>query len=484
MWSEHCSYKSSRVHLARLPTKGPRVIQGPGENAGVVDIGDGFAAVFKMESHNHPSFIEPYQGAATGVGGILRDVFTMGARPDRRASTRCASAGPIIRARRSSCAASSPASAATATAIGVPTVGGEVQFDAAYDGNILVNAFTCGVARTDRIFYGRAGGHRQPRSSTSAPRPGATASTARPWRPTSSPPSEARAQAARRCRSAIPSWRSSSSRRASSSSPRTCSRASRTWAPPGSRRRRVEMAGARGQRARARSRPRSRAARSRLTPYEMLSQRIAGAHAPRRQAGQRGRGLRDLQEVGSRRGGHRPRHRHRALGRHARRPATIRSTDAPTSASSAIVRLRHCRSTSSPTQRPNYDRPRSDDPRCRLAAPSTPHDSRRRAILRGRAPRAASARRTSDRARWIWRQYDHIVRGGTVVRPGSRRRRRARAVRDATARRSTSTSRSPSTATVATCELDPFAGRGDGGRRGVPQPRRASAPSRSASPTA
>src|SRR5579864_4753743 len=81
MWSEHCSYKSSRVHLARLPTKGPRVIQGPGENAGVVDIGDGFAAVFKMESHNHPSFIEPYQGAATGVGGILRDVFTMGARP-------------------------------------------------------------------------------------------------------------------------------------------------------------------------------------------------------------------------------------------------------------------------------------------------------------------------------------------------------------------------------------------------------------------
>src|ERR1700748_3126785 len=81
MWSEHCSYKSSRVHLGRLPTKGPRVIQGPGENAGVVDIGDGFAAVFKMESHNHPSFIEPYQGAATGVGGILRDVFTMGARP-------------------------------------------------------------------------------------------------------------------------------------------------------------------------------------------------------------------------------------------------------------------------------------------------------------------------------------------------------------------------------------------------------------------
>jgi phosphoribosylformylglycinamidine synthase subunit PurL len=157
MWSEHCSYKSSRLHLRRLPTKGPRVIQGPGENAGVVDIGDGFAAVFKMESHNHPSFIEPYQGAATGVGGILRDVFTMGARPI---------------AGLDSLRFGSPTHPRTpellrgvvrgiggyGNAIGVPTVGGEVQFDARYDGNILVNAFTCGVARTDRIFYGRASG--------------------------------------------------------------------------------------------------------------------------------------------------------------------------------------------------------------------------------------------------------------------------------------------------------------------------------------
>ncbi len=157
MWSEHCSYKSSRVHLKRLPTKGPRVIQGPGENAGVVDIGDGFAAVFKMESHNHPSFIEPYQGAATGVGGILRDVFTMGARPI--ASLNSLRFGRPDHPRTPELLRGVVAGiGGYGNSIGVPTVGGEVQFDTSYDGNILVNAFTCGVARTDRIFYGRAAG--------------------------------------------------------------------------------------------------------------------------------------------------------------------------------------------------------------------------------------------------------------------------------------------------------------------------------------
>jgi phosphoribosylformylglycinamidine synthase II len=157
MWSEHCSYKSSRVHLSRLPTKGPRVIQGPGENAGVVDIGDGFAAVFKMESHNHPSFIEPYQGAATGVGGILRDVFTMGARPI--ASLNSLRFGRPDHPRTASLLKGVVAGiGGYGNCVGVPTVGGEVQFDPSYDGNILVNAFTCGVARADRIFYGRAGG--------------------------------------------------------------------------------------------------------------------------------------------------------------------------------------------------------------------------------------------------------------------------------------------------------------------------------------
>jgi phosphoribosylformylglycinamidine synthase len=157
MWSEHCSYKSSRVHLKRLPTKGPRVIQGPGENAGVVDIGDGYAAVFKMESHNHPSFIEPHQGAATGVGGILRDVFTMGARPI--ASLNSLRFGRPDHPRTPELLRGVVAGiGGYGNCVGVPTVGGELQFDARYDGNILVNAFTCGVARADRIFYGRATG--------------------------------------------------------------------------------------------------------------------------------------------------------------------------------------------------------------------------------------------------------------------------------------------------------------------------------------
>ncbi|MFO0612238.1 MAG: phosphoribosylformylglycinamidine synthase subunit PurL [Polyangiaceae bacterium] len=157
MWSEHCSYKSSRVHLARLPTKGPRVIQGPGENAGVVDIGDGFAAIFKMESHNHPSYIEPYQGAATGVGGILRDVFTMGARPI--ANLDSLRFGRPDHPRTASLLRGVVAGIGDyGNSIGVPTVGGELFFDRAYDGNILVNAFTCGVAHTSKIFYGRASG--------------------------------------------------------------------------------------------------------------------------------------------------------------------------------------------------------------------------------------------------------------------------------------------------------------------------------------
>ncbi len=157
MWSEHCSYKSSRVHLGRLPQSGPSVLQGPGENAGAVDIGGGMAAVFKIESHNHPSFIEPYQGAATGVGGILRDVFTMGARPVANLnSLRFGAAdhektpfllGGVV-----------AGIGGYGNSVGVATVGGEGSFDAGYDGNILVNAFTLGVAPADRIFRAVASG--------------------------------------------------------------------------------------------------------------------------------------------------------------------------------------------------------------------------------------------------------------------------------------------------------------------------------------
>ena len=157
MWSEHCSYKSSRVHLSRLPTAGPQVVQGPGENAGAVDIGDGFCAVFKMESHNHPSYIEPYQGAATGVGGILRDVFTMGARPI--ASLNSLRFGRPDHPKTASLLKGVVAGiGGYGNCIGVPTVGGEIQFDPSYDGNILVNAFTVGIAKTDGLFFGRADG--------------------------------------------------------------------------------------------------------------------------------------------------------------------------------------------------------------------------------------------------------------------------------------------------------------------------------------
>ena len=192
MWSEHCSYKSSRVHLKRLPTKGPRlsgpgsVVQGPGENAGIIDVGDGWACAFKIESHNHPSYIEPYQGAATGVGGILRDIFTMGARP--LAVMDSLRFGPLQpeegkgkreKGREDSSAPSSldplPSSLDYArnrhtmqgvvhgvggygNCFGVPNLGGETRFEPCYSGNPLVNAFALGLVRTDEIFYAKAEG--------------------------------------------------------------------------------------------------------------------------------------------------------------------------------------------------------------------------------------------------------------------------------------------------------------------------------------
>jgi len=155
MWSEHCSYKSSRVWLKTLPTEAPWVICGPGENAGVIDIGDGQAAIFKMESHNHPSFIEPYQGAATGVGGIMRDIFTMGARPvaNMNALRFGDPAHPRTRHLVSGVVAGI---GGYGNCMGIPTIGGECNFHSAYDGNILVNAMTVGLADKERIFYSAA----------------------------------------------------------------------------------------------------------------------------------------------------------------------------------------------------------------------------------------------------------------------------------------------------------------------------------------
>ena len=157
MWNEHCSYKSSKKWLRTLPTTGAQVICGPGENAGVIDIGDGQALVFKMESHNHPSYIEPYQGAATGVGGILRDVFTMGARPI--AAMNALSFGAPDHPRTRSLVQGVVAGiGGYGNAFGVPTIGGELRFHPAYDGNCLVNAFAAGLARADAIFYSAASG--------------------------------------------------------------------------------------------------------------------------------------------------------------------------------------------------------------------------------------------------------------------------------------------------------------------------------------
>ncbi|HXC44838.1 MAG TPA: phosphoribosylformylglycinamidine synthase subunit PurL [Candidatus Dormibacteraeota bacterium] len=190
MWSEHCSYKSSRVHLKRLPTRSKRVLQGPGENAGIIDIGDGWACAFKIESHNHPSFIEPFQGATTGVGGILRDIFTMGARPVAVMDslrfgpiTKHVAPDAFVRGQKDSVGGRTNASAATQAEIhrnhsilegvvsgvasygncfGVPNLGGETKFEACYSGNPLVNAFAMGLVRKDEIFYARAAGEGNP----------------------------------------------------------------------------------------------------------------------------------------------------------------------------------------------------------------------------------------------------------------------------------------------------------------------------------
>ncbi len=161
MWSEHCSYKSSRFWLKKLPTSGPKVIQGPGENAGIADIGDGQAVVFKMESHNHPSFIEPYQGAATGVGGIMRDVFTMGARPVAMLNALRFGA-PDHPKTRHLVAGAVAGIGDYGNCVGIPTVGGETNFDARYNNNILVNAMCVGIVATDRIFYSAASGAGNP----------------------------------------------------------------------------------------------------------------------------------------------------------------------------------------------------------------------------------------------------------------------------------------------------------------------------------
>src|SRR5258708_1591449 len=170
MWTKHCSYKSSRVHLKRLPTRSKLVLQGPGENAGIIDIGDGWGCAFKIESHNHPSFIEPFQGAATGVGGILRDIFTMGARPVAvMDSLRLGPITPIkttanseLHKNQSILEGVVGGVASYGNCFGVPNLGGEIKFEPCYSGNPLANAFAMGLVRKDQIFYARAAGEGNP----------------------------------------------------------------------------------------------------------------------------------------------------------------------------------------------------------------------------------------------------------------------------------------------------------------------------------
>ena len=161
MWNEHCSYKSSRLHLKKLPTSGKKVIQGPGENAGVIDIEDGDAIVFKIESHNHPSFIEPYQGAATGVGGIMRDVFTMGARPIANLNS-IHFGSPQNKKTKNLLRGVVHGIGGYGNCMGVPTIAGQTSFDSSYNGNILVNAMTLGLVKKDKIFYSKAAGLNKP----------------------------------------------------------------------------------------------------------------------------------------------------------------------------------------------------------------------------------------------------------------------------------------------------------------------------------
>jgi phosphoribosylformylglycinamidine (FGAM) synthase-like enzyme len=265
MWSEHCSYKSSRVHLEALPTKGPKVIQGPGENAGVVDIGDGWACVFKMESHNHPSYIEPYQGAATGVGGILRDVFTMGARPianldSLRFGAPDAPAHALPRARRGR--GHRRLRQRHRRAHG----GRRGAVRRAYDGNILVNALAVGVAAATSSSTGAPRAWAT-RSSTWARAPGATASTARRWRaPSSTTESEKRPTV----QVGDPFMEKLLLEACLEIFARTSSRACRTWAPRASRRAPSRWRGARAT-ARARPRRSSPAARSGSRPTRCCS---------------------------------------------------------------------------------------------------------------------------------------------------------------------------------------------------------------------
>ena len=394
MWSEHCSYKSSKIHLGKFPTEAPWVVCGPGENAGVVDIGDGLVAVFKMESHNHPSFIEPYQGAATGVGGILRDVFTMGARPvalldalrfgdPAHPKTRHLLGGVVA------------GIGGYGNCVGVPTVGGECTFHRAYNGNILVNAMCVGVARADRVFYAKASGVGNPVVYVGAKTGrdgihGATMASAefsdeteakRPTVQVGDPFTEKLLIEA--CLELME---------------KDCIVAIQDMGAAGLTSSSFEMAARGERRHRARSRPRCRCARPGMTPYEIMLSESQERMLMVLEDGREAEALGGLRQVGPGLRRDRPRHRQRPDG-------------------AALAGRDRGRRAGGPGQR-------------RLAGLRPPARGRRP----GAVPLAASDREAGcphreallrllgspDLAskRWIWEQYDHMVMGDTVQRPG------------------------------------------------------------------
>ena len=399
MWSEHCSYKSSRVHLKKLPTTGPRVLQGPGENAGAVDIGDGLAAVFKIESHNHPSFIEPYQGAATGVGGIIRDIFTMGARPIALMnSLRFGSLDGRDGARNRRIVEGVVAGiAGYGNSIGIPTVGGEIAFDEPYAGNPLVNVFCLGIAKADALVKGNASGAGNPVYYVGAKTGrdgihGATMASAefdeksaekRPAVQVGDPFMEKLLLEA--CLELMKTDALVGVQDMGAAG-LTCS----TW--------RWARAAAAGIEIDVSARP---AARDRHDALRDHALRIAGAHAARRQERARARGRSDLRQVGSARGAHRRGHRRRHAPREGSWPGRRRDSEharSPTRRRSTTVRLQ---------RPPIWTRCTRFDPSTRSPPPS--RATRSRALLA--SPTVASKR-------WVYRQYDHMVRTNTLVLAG------------------------------------------------------------------
>ena len=411
MWSEHCSYKSSRIHLRRLPTTGERIIVPPGENAGIVDVGDGWCAAFKIESHNHPSFIEPFQGAATGVGGILRDVFTMGARPI--ASMNSLRFGSLDhpkhgRRNRSLLAGVVGGIAHYGNAFGVATVGGEVAFDDAYSLNPLVNAFALGLV--SRIKSSLA----KPlalaiRFFTSAPRPDATAFTEPRWLQRSL--TKRHWKNVPLCRSAIPSLRNCFSKHASKRCAAEPLRVFRTWAPRVSHRLRVKW-----QRAQAPGIELNLSLvpqrEDGMTAYEMLlsesqERMLIVAHSGREREVIDIFRKWDLDAVviGRVREGTNMRVIHKGETV-ADIPVSFLTDEAP------LYERADDASPKSKVQSPKSGKIKSEDPQVAKVTKHKHLNDRRRLLKLLASPNLASKQ-------YVYRQYDHMVRTNTAVLPGA-----------------------------------------------------------------